>query len=242
LIGFLFLVLGLSLSFADEKCPAMDTREAVDLSAPTNSRFLDKMKVLGIKTIIRYYDYPRKPAHPDPNELYETWPGKTLHKPERDRIVNKGLSMAVVFQHNNSSLGTFTPSRGRRDAEQALKLARENLQPRGSAIYFGVDGGWQLPEQIEKVRSYFREAKIRIQNAGYRIGAYGSGLVCSTLLTEELAELCWLSNAMAWPGSTDFLQTERWSLRQYPAVDCGGRNVDFNDVPADRTNFGQFGR
>ena len=52
-----------------------------------------------------------------------------------------GLNVAVVFQHHNDDPAKFLiPDIGARDAERALELAKENDQPYGSAIYFGVDG------------------------------------------------------------------------------------------------------
>jgi len=65
--------------------------EAVDLSAPVDQGFLDTMRGIGIRTIIRYYD------HQD-----ETLPGKTLRRAERDLISANGFKTAVVFQHHNN--------------------------------------------------------------------------------------------------------------------------------------------
>ena len=57
--------------------------EAVDLSAPVDQDFLNTMRGIGIKTIIRYYD------HED-----ETLPGKTLRREERDLILANGFKIA----------------------------------------------------------------------------------------------------------------------------------------------------
>jgi len=66
--------------------------DAVDSSAPVTQPFLDRMKAIGISTIIRYYD------HED-----ETLPGKTLRRGERDAIVMNGFKMGVVFQHGTTN-------------------------------------------------------------------------------------------------------------------------------------------
>src|SRR5437762_1611913 len=96
--------------------------EAVDSSAPVTQSFLDQIKAIGIRTIIRYYD------HED-----ETLPGKTLRRGERDAILMNGLKMGVVFQHRNDKFASFTALRGRQDGERSLILAAENAQPRRSA-------------------------------------------------------------------------------------------------------------
>jgi Domain of unknown function (DUF1906) len=216
---------------AGEYCPSDARVGAVDLSAPVDQGFLDRMRGIGIQTIIRYYD------HED-----ETLPGKTLRRGERNQILANGFQTAVVFQHHNNQFASFTALRGRQDAERSLALAAENSQPRGSAIYFGVDGAWQTPYELASVVTYFRELRDRLAGFGYRIGVYGSGLVCNMLLTTGLAELCWLAAPTAWPDYHAYYQTKQWGLAQLRTSQCGGRSVDFNlanDMVAD---YGQFGR
>src|ERR1700759_4603230 len=204
--------------------------EAVDSSAPVTQNFLDTMKAIGIRTIIRYYD------HED-----ETLPGKTLRRGERDVIVMNGLKMGVVFQHKNDKFASFTVLRGRQDAERSLMLAAENAQPRGSAIYFGVDGPWNTSYELAAIMAYFREGHARWAGSGYRIGVYGSGLVCNTLLANGLAELCWLAAPTSWPDFSAWYQTKRWNLVQLPTTQCGGRSVDFNLANSAAAEYGQFG-
>ena len=205
--------------------------EAVDLSAPVDQGFLDTMRGIGIRTIIRYYD------HQD-----ETLPGKTLRRAERDLIHANGFKTAVVFQHHNNEFVSFTPVRGHEDAERSLALARENSQPRGSAIYFGVDGPWQSAGELANVAAYFRELKTSLAGLGYRIGVYGSGLVCNMLVSTGLAELCWLGAPTSWPDYHAYYQARRWGLAQLRTSQCGGRSVDFNLVNDRVADYGQFAR
>jgi hypothetical protein len=189
------------------------------------------MKEIGIGTIIRYYD------HED-----ETLPGKTLRKRERDVIVMNGLKMGVVFQHRNNKFASFTALRGRQDADRSLALATENAQPIGSAIYFGVDGPWRTSNELASITAYFREVNARMDGSGYRVGVYGSGLVCDALLSNGLAELCWLASPTTWPGFSAFYETKRWKLAQLPTTQCGGRSVDFNLTNGKQAEYGQFGQ
>jgi hypothetical protein len=205
--------------------------EAVDLSEPVDQGFLDTMREIGIKTIIRYYD------HED-----ETLPGKTLRRDERNLISANGFETAVVFQHHNNRFASFTELRGRLDAERSLALAGENSQPRGSAIYFGVDGPWQSAYELAYVAAYFRELKARLSGFGYRIGVYGSGLVCNMLVSTGLAELCWLGAPTSWPDYHTYYQTRKWGLAQLRTSLCGGHSVDFNLANDRVADYGQFGR
>jgi len=224
------LVIWASAAHAADYCSRDPRVEAVDLSAPVNQSFLDQMQAIGINTIIRYYDHEN-----------ETLPGKTLRKAERDLILTNGFKTAVVFQHRNNQFASFTALRGRQDAERSLALAAENSQPKGSAIYFGVDGAWKTPYELANIVSYFKEVNGRLAASGYRVGVYGSGLVCNTLLANALAELCWLAAPTTWPDYLDYYRTKQWRLVQLSTTRCGGRSIDFNLANGIDADYGQFG-
>jgi hypothetical protein len=224
------LIIWVSAACGAEYCAKGPRVEAVDLSAPVSQDFLNEIKAIGVKTVIRYYD------HED-----ETLPGKTLRRGERDVILSNGLKAAVVFQHRNNQFASFTPMRGRQDAGRSLALAAENLQPKGSAIYFGVDGGWKTFHELTNIMAYFKEVNATLAESGYRVGVYGSGLICNVLLTNGLAELCWLAAPTSWPGYYEYYQTNRWKLVQLSTTQCGGRSVDFNLGAGIDDDYGQFG-
>ncbi len=229
LVFILAAILAVWVSGADAKdfCARDPRIEAVDLSAPVSQSFLDNMRAIGIKTIIRYYD------HDD-----ETLPGKTLRRNERDLILTNGFKTAVVFQHHNDQFASFSALRGSQDAERSIALAKENFQPPGSTVYFGVDGPWK---ELTGIIGYFTEIYARLLRTGYRVGVYGSGLVCNALLTNGLAETCWLAAPTAWPDYHAYYQTRRWGLAQLRPTQCGGRSVDFNLVNGTDADYGQFG-
>jgi hypothetical protein len=89
--------------------------------------------------------------------------------------------------------------------------------------------------------SYFREVRAGLAGAAYRVGVYGSGLVCETLLHSTLADLCWLAAPSIWPQYYEYYQTRKWTLAQLPTTRCGGRSVDFNQVSGAGADYGQFG-
>jgi hypothetical protein len=210
-------------------CAANSGATAVDLSDRVDLKFLEEMRRVGVKTIIRYYDHEN-----------ETIARKTLRRKERDLIIANGFNIAVVFQHNNDKFASFTSARGRQDAERSLLLAAENSQPKGSAIYFGVDGGWKQAGELANIKEYFKAVRARLEGTGYRIGVYGSGLICRNLINGGLAELCWLASAKWWPQYNDYYNTGKWKLLQMLPVECGGRNVDFNLSNTADPDYGQF--
>jgi hypothetical protein len=90
--------------------------------------------------------------------------------------------------------------------------------------------------------AYFQEVNARMAGSGYRVGVYGSGLVCNALLANGLAELCWLAAPTSWPDFSAYYQTKRWRLVQLPTTQCAGRSVDFNLANGSEAEYGQFGR
>ena len=213
--------------------------EAVDLASPVNMIFLDKMKALGVSTIIRYYDWDKA-----------TLPHKNLTKDELAQIASRGLAVAVVFQHNAKDPSSYTihkhnyDDRGTVDAIVALRRAKALGQPAGSTIYFGTDG---MDDNISKIGpgwkriaaklliNYFHEVDDAVGKEGYDTGVYGSGFVCGLLLSKGLAKFCWLANATSWPDTKSYSRSGGWVVKQALPVKCGGLEIDpdaFNPTAA----------
>ncbi|MGZ3649857.1 MAG: glycoside hydrolase domain-containing protein [Bdellovibrionota bacterium] len=210
-------------------CPAAGTAQAVDISEPIDQPFLDAMKKINVQTVVRYYD-----------QVNETLAGKTLRPAERDLLARNGFDLVVVFQHNNNQITSFTTARGTSDATRSLSLAATNRQPAGSAIYFGVDGDWGSTSELAAIKAYFGKAAPLVRAAGFKMGAYGSGLACTELMKAGLIDHCWLANATSWPGYSSFLATNTWAMKQGLPRDCGGKNVDFDVANPAIRDLGQF--
>ena len=82
-------------------------------------------------------------------------------------------------------------------------------------MYFGVDGAWSTAYELTNIMAYFREINPRMAGSGYRVGVYGSGLVCNMLLANGLAELCWLAAPTSWPDFSAYYQSKRWRWRNF---------------------------
>ena len=122
---------------AGEYCPSDARVGAVDLSAPVDQGFLDRMRGIGIQTIIRYYD------HED-----ETLPGKTLRRGERNQILANGFQTAVQLSQGNSLGNQCNPTLPPPRTSQV-----RGVLPRLSLFLHGTT---QWPNRIGVVASDFR--------------------------------------------------------------------------------------
>lgn len=214
----------------EDTCPVPGIFRAVDLSQYSTQRFLDAMKYLGVKTIIRYYDWPGSP----------TLKQKIPTAAELELIKKNGFQFCGVFQHNNSKLASFTAERGKHDAMVALGLAERWGQPKGSTIYFGVDFDPSAAEIKSAVMPYAAEFWKLTNRAGFKTGAYGSGLTLETLFKAGFIDFTWLSMSTGFRGSKDYAASGKWNLKQVKDRNCGGINCDFNYVNPSKPDFGQW--
>jgi hypothetical protein len=176
--------------------------------------------------------------------------GKILSEGERKLIHDNHMNIGVVFQHRNSCERTWRDSkRATYDADRALAMAQQLSQPKGTAIYFGVDGADQnfkehrkLEEGVGLIKSYFAVVSKKLKSAGYEVGVYGSGLSCRILRDEERSvKYCWLSMSPGHPESRDFEPHKTWDIKQcvhtrlpgYPSLE-----YDPDILNASKNDFG----
>lgn len=214
----------------ESTCPAPGVFQAVDLSQYCTQKFLDAMKYLGVKTALRYFDWPGSP----------TLPQKIPTTAELALIKKNGLQFCGVFQHSNNRIASFTAARGEHDAGVAIDLAKKWGQPRGGGIYFGVDFDPSLAEIKGPVSDYANEFSRAIRRANYRVGAYGSGLTLETLAAAGLIDLTWLSMSTGFRRSKEYAASGKWNLKQVKNRVCGGLDCDFNYVNPAKPDFGQW--
>lgn len=191
----------------------------------------------GVRTVIRYYN------HRNSRNL----PGKCLEKQESARLLEAGLSIAVIFQQNGGRDGRiedFAAKWATDDANRSLALAAKVGQPPGTAIYFAVDHDYVQWDDLDIIRAYFATVRARLVDAGFRTGVYGSGMIAGILLDAGAVDLVWLSGSVKWSGTRRFLASDRWALFQdgmelrFPGL---GFDYDGNVVNPRFADFGQFG-
>jgi Domain of unknown function (DUF1906) len=123
--------------------------------------------------------------------------------------------LLISYQYRNGNIATFTRERGGLDANKCLEKVAELGQPKGSAIYFGVDEGWDGEAEVKKVIRYFSAINNVVAKNGnkFEVGVYGSGLMCSRMQKEGLAKFFWIAGLSdAWPGKVSFPKNGPWNL------------------------------
>lgn len=191
----------------------------------------------GVRTVIRYYNFSNSQNFPD----------KRLELPEAQTLIAHGMQIAVVFQQRQNQMSDFTELKGIAAGRRAYRHAQDNInQPAGSGIYFSVDFDASNNEIESNIAPYFEGVKRAFTeesggNPEYRVGAYGSGLVCRSLTEKGLINLTWLAMSRGFRGTREALNAGEFHLAQRaPATTLCGIGVDFNDSNPDRPDFGAF--
>lgn len=221
---------------AQPSAPGVQTFEmrypAVIDTASTTTASLGWLKAAGVRTVFRYYATAAQPEVPQ----------KQLTEAEANAILDAGLSLAIAFQYYNNRKENIHADRGRADGATVLQRIETFGQPKGSAVYFGIDGDW--PDKSADILAYFTEVSAALKPAGYRVGVYGSGATCRQVLDAGLADLSWLAYAPAWSGAASFYNSGRWTLFQagLDTTAASGLRIDTNLIRPGVTDFGQWSR
>lgn len=166
---------------------------------------------------------------------------KILTRSEAENLSNF-LNIVCVYQDANNQPAHFSYAIGHDDAKNALNYANDVIkQPENSAIYFAVDFNPDAGIINQNVIPYFQgvQAVFNTMNAPYKVGVYGSGLVCKTVKDAGYASYTWLAQSTSYYGTADYNDPEKYSIRQ-------GCHVVVNDILFDSNasgiapDFGQW--
>lgn len=196
------------------------------------TRHLDALKAAGVRTIIRY-DNRLNPG------------GEKQVKPAEARaIAAAGLRLGIVYEGAGDQSGQFSDGIGHLDAAYARDQAAKRGQPDGSAEFFAVDFDANPLQVRTNVISYFQGVRRAFaEDTGkpnLRVGVYGSGLSCRSVVEAGLAELVWISCSMGWSESRVLFASGKWNLRQHVPQIIAGIDTDPNDINPDRPDIGDF--
>ena len=192
------------------------------------------LKQRGYDTVGRYYARPG-------NE----W--KTIKLPEAVTLARAGMSIVAIYQDRQNQAADFDLSKGRFTGTTAYNNAAGVIfQTAGSAIYFSVDYDASESEVRGNIIPFFEGVKESFgQAAGahgptFRIGVYGSGLVCRLLRDGGHVELTFLSQSTGHREHAIFLNSMNWNLSQKAETTLCGVDGDPDDTNPTKPDTGSF--
>lgn len=202
------------------------------IDASTNvSKAISCLKQSGIQAVIRYYNRNMTP--------------KVIRAPEFNAILASGLSLCIVHQRGGRDPAEYGSKNGTLDAQHCRNYGKTLGQPEGSAVYFAVDFDISSADLSRMVVPYFQAVRAEMVNGSalpsYRVGVYGSGLTCRTILDKKLADFSWLSQSRGFRETPAFRASNRWNLLQLMPDTLCGVGVDPDIVNPAKPDFGQFG-
>ena len=223
-----------------------DTRVAIIDTAYDTRPYLDQIKDRGVSVIGRYYARCDQPEYGLTEKRLINQGLPSAAGSEVSQIFSKGLAILSIYQYYSNTPNKFqgrnrdgkvlpdancvwseiprgVQEEARLDVTAAIEQARAVGQPRGTAIYFGVDFDFKETDTdiINDIVAYFRVVKDQMDAAGYKTGAYGSGRAHEVLREARdrngnvgLIDYSWISASRSFARSSDFHRSGTWHLFQ----------------------------
>jgi hypothetical protein len=160
--------------------------------------------------------------------------GNGLTREEAARLFDAGFWALALFQNSSNAFAYFTKENAELDAAAALAAALVHGVPAETAIYVAADYN-AAPTELQRIADYFKVINEAFHKVGYKVGVYGSGLVCRELRDLRLAQKTWLANAKGWFGYREFLGKQDVLQVSHPFTLPFGLTVDNDECgsPAD---------
>ncbi len=235
---------------------AESARIAIIDTAWDTRPYLQQLQRAGVQVIGRYYARCEQENLPEKRFAFGT---------EAADILAAGMGILSIYQYRSSSKHKFdgqrldrqgnivnlpdadcNPSTSGRsaaaeatlDARAAIAQAHQVGQPKGSAIYFSVDFNFSRTDTVTRTKmlTYFKTLRKALDQAGYRLAAYGDGDTLTVLRQAGLIDYAWIMASAAFPGSSAFHRTGNWTLFQTqvdPHWHAGGSDCGRGGLPID---------
>jgi hypothetical protein len=190
------------------------------------SKLVDSIVAAGVKFVGRYYRTSRSKYAP-------------LTADEANILSRSGLNVVALWESTSDQPGHFAYTSGVDEGTAAYRQALITGQTRNTPIYFAVDFDASSSDLAGPILDYFRGVAdgfntISKNAPAFKIGVYGSGLVCSWLKSHGMVSYCWLAMSTKWNGYDRFTG---WNIKQGPALSALTFDHDSDDA---RSDYGGF--
>lgn len=144
-----------------------------------------------------------------------------LSATEAKRIIDAGMYVVSLYESYYAAiLSHYTKEHGAADAKEAVEYAANELhQPKGTPIYFAVEMEATREQTLNYVVPYFQGIIPVVENAGYKLGVYGSIPVCKYIRGNYAATTRYtMITDNGWVGDgwgSEWTKFDAWNIRQY---------------------------
>ena len=171
---------------------------------------------------------------------------KCIQPAEAKALADAGIRLGLVnegwgdFLMHGGQFPAISAAAGKRDGNFCVNYAPTVGAPEGACIYFAVDTDASPAQIAQYVLPYFLAIRGAFEGSGFRIGVYGSGSVCKSVIAAKTADLAWLSQSMGWTGSRAYLALKppELVLLQGSSTTLAHLNCDTNTAFAE--DWGSF--
>ena len=170
---------------------------------------------------------------------YSKFKSKVLMLSEAQALSKAGFDLVAVFE-NSDKIEDITAAAGAIHASTALACATAVGQPEGTGIYFAIDFPVTKTQVNGPIKDYFQavNATLAKDPRRFRVGVYGAGFACQTLLNAGLVSLTWTSQSTSFLGTAEFCLQANIVQSNPTRTICGKLSIDDNLALTD--DFGQF--
>lgn len=182
--------------------------KACDCSTPINEARADTLIDAGIQVVGRYI----------------SGTSKKITNEEIQIIFAKGLRFFPIYQTTGDSSEYFNEQQGITDAMSAILSAEELKIPKGTVIYFAVDFDAYDYEVQSNIKEYFKGINTQMAASGspYRIGAYGSRNICTTMYEAGYAVYSFVGDmSTGYSGNLGYSMPKNWAFDQFVTTTYG---------------------
>lgn len=167
------------------------------------------------------------------NQELQKQVSKALTPEETSSLMAAGLSVFPIYQDGGEDKRHFVESQGYKDAQRAIQAALRCGFPKGTVIYFAVDSDMYEYEINSFVARYFREIRLFFNSNSnprkYRVGVYGTRLLCTRMHDLGYAELSFVSDlSTGFSGNLGYPLPKNWAFDQFRELSAAEGEFEFD--------------
>lgn len=168
---------------------------------------------------------------------------KLVTPDEARALAAANIRLGLVYEAGGGAPGqpTLCAVDGTRDGAFAVGYVDSVGASPNACIYFAADNDFGQDQVNKQVLPYFEAVAKEFVGSSYRVGVYGSGLVCQSVVNAGFASMAWLSGSLGWNSSRELLsRAPSWLAMLQTQEDTHLANMDVDMDSALQSDIGDF--